>query len=139
MPGDDPATTLGAIVRNANPGYAGPWPRVQVFHGANDLSASPSHLTAIMKQWTDVHGIDQTPDEVTMLENATVQRYRHADGSTRVETYSIAAMGHGVAIDPGAGPTQCGVEGLFYFDEDFCAAYLALQFWGIAGGAEQPD
>ncbi|CAG1015301.1 Multifunctional esterase [Burkholderiaceae bacterium] len=132
-PGNDPVT-LGNKVRNANPGYSGPWPRVQVFHGTDDDKVSIQNLTAIVNQWTNVHGIDQAADETGMLGNATVRKYRNGSGAVLVESYSVSAMAHAVAVDPGTAESQCGTAGQYYVDANLCSSHVALQAWGLASG-----
>ncbi len=54
------AQQWGDLVRNANPSYNGPWPRMQLWHGTNDFVVSYSELEEEIKQWTNVHGLSQT-------------------------------------------------------------------------------
>src|SRR5690606_16827675 len=51
----------GDIVRNAYPGYTGPRPRVQLFHGTADMTLRYSMLAAEVAQWTNVLGLSDMP------------------------------------------------------------------------------
>lgn len=128
-PGSD-AGKLGDAVRSANPGYQGAWPRLQVWHGKNDDKVSIANLTAIMKQWTNVAGADETADAVVALGNATRKSYT-VGATVVVETFEIDGMGHSVATDPGAEVDQCGAGVKYYEDANICASFVAGKFFGI--------
>lgn len=83
----------GQAVRDANPGYTGPWPRMQIWHGTQDFIVQAVNATEMMEQWTDVHGGDQTADSTTTLPNGVTQRNYSAGGRTVVEWFSWAG-GH---------------------------------------------
>ena len=51
----------GDLVRNAFPGYTGPRPRMQVFHGTTDTTLAYPNFGEEIKQWTNVLGVSQTP------------------------------------------------------------------------------
>ena len=57
----------GNAVRATFPGYSGPRPRVSVWHGGQDYVVATANMTESVKQWTNVHGTDQTPDATTTL------------------------------------------------------------------------
>src|SRR5688572_1410983 len=48
------AQQWGDQVRNAYPGYTGPRPRVQLFHGSADTTLHYKNLAEEIKQWTNV-------------------------------------------------------------------------------------
>src|SRR6185369_12870479 len=52
----------------------------------------------------------------------------------QVRLYSIAGMGHGTAVDPGTGPTQCGSTGA-YFLAGICSSYYTGVFFGLDQGS----
>jgi len=51
----------GDLVRNAFPGYSGPRPRMQLWHGTADDTLRYSNFNEEIKQWTNVLGVSQTP------------------------------------------------------------------------------
>jgi poly(hydroxyalkanoate) depolymerase family esterase len=104
----------GDAVRQAHPGYSGPRPRVQLWHGTNDTLVPFQLLQESIEQWTNVFGLTQTPTS-TDTPQANWNRRRYADGSgtVQVEAYSISGAGHSL---PGGG-----------------MAAVALQFFGLTG------
>ncbi|MEO9870151.1 extracellular catalytic domain type 1 short-chain-length polyhydroxyalkanoate depolymerase [Ekhidna sp.] len=133
---------LGNNVRNAS-SYSGSWPTVAVFHGGSDFIVYTVNETEIMEQWTNVHGIDQTPelDDQAYLGNANVRKreYKDNSGNARVVTYSFNGMGHAIAVDPGAGPTQGGNTGSYATDINFWSSYYAAEFFGILDASTSLD
>ena len=104
----------GDLVRAAYPGYTGPRPRVQLWHGTNDTLVPYSLLQESIEQWTNVFGISQTPTSTdTPQANWNRRRYNDASG-TVVEAYSIQGAGHAL---PQSGQ-----------------ALYAIQFFGLTGG-----
>ncbi|MEV4119729.1 PHB depolymerase family esterase [Micromonospora sp. NPDC049645] len=85
----------GDAVRQAYPGYSGPRPRVQLWHGTNDTLVPYSLLQEAIEQWTNVFGLSQTPTS-TDTPQASWNRRRYADssGTVQVEAYSIQGAGH---------------------------------------------
>src|SRR5579883_50780 len=61
------AQQWGDLVRNdADPGYSGPRPRVQVWHGTADTTLNYVNFGEEIKQWTNVLGVSQTPSSTDM-------------------------------------------------------------------------
>jgi poly(hydroxyalkanoate) depolymerase family esterase len=121
----------GDKVRSAFPTWTGPWPKVSIWHGTADGTVSYQNLTELMKQWTNVQGIDQTPDTTDTVAGYPHNVYRDGAGNALVETYSITGMGHGYPIDPGTGSTQCGVAAPYILDANICASFYIAQWFGI--------
>ncbi|MQM24196.1 extracellular catalytic domain type 1 short-chain-length polyhydroxyalkanoate depolymerase [Glycomyces albidus] len=87
----------GDAVRSANPGYDGPWPRMQIFHGTEDQALYYPNFGEQIDQWTDVHGTDQVAEFTDHPEpNATRTRYGTIGGQALVEAVSFAGVDHGV-------------------------------------------
>ncbi|MGW4510629.1 extracellular catalytic domain type 1 short-chain-length polyhydroxyalkanoate depolymerase [Streptomyces sp. NPDC004393] len=121
----------GDRVRAARPGYGGPWPTLTVFQGTADYTVNPVDMTDLMKQWTDVHGADQTADVSDTVAGYPHQVFKDAGGNPVVETYSVTGMGHGQPVDPGTGTEQCGTAGPYLLDVNLCAAYRLGRSWGL--------
>ncbi|HSD88639.1 MAG TPA: PHB depolymerase family esterase, partial [Kofleriaceae bacterium] len=51
------APQWGALVRAADPGFTGTYPRVQIWHGASDTTVVPANEAELIKQWTNAAGI----------------------------------------------------------------------------------
>jgi len=90
----------GDLVRNtADPGYSGPRPRVQLWHGTADTTLNYNNLGEEIKQWTNVNGVSQTPSSSdTPMTNWNRTRYNDSSGKTQVEAYSIVGAGHQLPI-----------------------------------------
>ncbi|MER6627272.1 PHB depolymerase family esterase [Streptomyces sp. NPDC000987] len=121
----------GDRVRAARPGYGGPWPTLTVFQGTADYTVKPVNMTDLMRQWTNVHGADQTADAGDTVAGYPHQVFRDPAGAVAVETYSITGMGHGQPVDPGSGGEQCGTAGAYLLDVNLCAAYRLGLAWGL--------
>ena len=128
----------GDLVRSAAPGHDGPWPRVQIWHGTADRIVSPRNMTELVKQWTDVHGTDQTPDAKDEVEGYPHEQYEDGSGNVVVETFQITGKGHGTEvaasqpIDPAKpdGP-RCGKAGPYIIEAGICSTYHAAKFFGL--------
>ncbi|MEV5208853.1 PHB depolymerase family esterase [Micromonospora sp. NPDC053740] len=85
----------GDAVRQAYPGYSGPRPRVQLWHGTSDTLVPYSLLQETIEQWTNVFGLSQTPTSTdTPQANWNRRRYADSGGTVQVEAYSIQGAGH---------------------------------------------
>lgn len=124
----------GNLVRNAYSGYAGPWPRVAIWQGQSDSTVVPANGTELMTQWTNVHGVAQTPTGTTSLPAGTTQE---TYGGDVVRLYKIAGMGHGTPVDPGSGADQCGTA-TSYFLDTICSAYRDAVYFGLDSTVSTP-
>ncbi|WP_416904137.1 PHB depolymerase family esterase [Micromonospora echinospora] len=98
----------GDAVRQAYPGYSGPRPRVQLWHGTNDTLVPYSLLQESIEQWTDVFGLGQTPTS-TDTPQPGWNRRRYADplGTVQVEAYAVQGAGHNL---PSGGMAAAAVQ-----------------------------
>ena len=83
-PANRSAQEWGEIVRKADPGFAGPWPRVQLWHGSadNTLNYMPN-FPAEVAQWTNVHGVSDA--------NATQETFKGSQDSWARISYKSAS------------------------------------------------
>jgi poly(hydroxyalkanoate) depolymerase family esterase len=127
----------GDKVRSSDPGYTGPWPRVAIWQGTSDYTVYPVNGDELRDQWTDVWGIGQDASGTQSLPANTTETYYDgpdgASGTPAVALFSVSGMGHGLAVDPGSGDTQCGSTGTYYLDT-LCSSYYTGLFWGLDGG-----
>lgn len=85
----------GDAVRQAYPGYTGPRPRAQLWHGTADTLVPYSLLQEEIEQWTNVFGLSQTPTSSDTPQSGwNRRRYTDSSGTTQVEAYSIRGAGH---------------------------------------------
>jgi poly(hydroxyalkanoate) depolymerase family esterase len=109
----------GDLVRGAYPGYSGPRPRMQLWHGTADTTLYYQNFGEEIKQWTNVFGLSQTPTATDSPQSGwTRTRYADGGGTVDVEAYSISGVGHALP--------QNGM-----------AAY-AIRFLGLDNGGGQP-
>jgi poly(hydroxyalkanoate) depolymerase family esterase len=113
----------GDLVRAAYPGYTGPRPRIQLWHGSVDTTVAFHNFAEAIKQWTNVLGVSETP---TSTENNALQtgwirtRYADSSGVVQVEAIQETGKGHGdLSVDPEAGE--------------------AIHFLGLDGSSPIPD
>jgi poly(hydroxyalkanoate) depolymerase family esterase len=98
----------GDKVRTAYPGYSGPRPRAQLWHGTADTLVPYSRLNEEIEQWTNVLGLSQTPTATdTPQTNWNRRRYGDASGTVQVEAYSIQGAGHSL---PMSGMAQVAIQ-----------------------------
>ena len=85
----------GDLARGADPGYHGPRPRVQVWHGTEDDVVSYANFGEEVKQWTNVLGVSQVPVITDHpAPNWTRTAYGASQDDIKVEAYSIRGAGH---------------------------------------------
>lgn len=113
------AQQWGDEVRAADPGYSGPRPPIQLWHGTADTLVPYQLLQEDIKQWTNVFGLSQTPTSTDTPQSGwSRSRFADSSGKVDVEAYSIQGAGH---VLPQAG----------------MAAY-AIHFFGLDGGGSPP-
>jgi poly(hydroxyalkanoate) depolymerase family esterase len=89
------AQQWGDLVRAAHPGYTGPRPRMQLWHGTEDDVLRHPNLGEMIKQWTHVHGVSQTPAGTdTPQAGWTRTRYGGTGDRAPVEAISLQGVGH---------------------------------------------
>ena len=118
------------LAKAADPGFAGPWPRMSIWHGSVDATVGPANRTELIKQWTGVHGVDAVAPVTDTVDGQAHAVYKNAAGKVVVETYEIAGMDHGVPVVPGK---ACGTASTLAIDKGICAARHIATFFGIAG------
>lgn len=138
FPRDLEPVEWGDLVRAATDGYQGPWPKVTVWHGLADWVVKPGNVAELMEQWTNVHGIDQAPDQEDKIKGQRHRAYADATGQVLVETYEITDMDHGTPIDPGEAADQCGTASPYILNAGICSAYFTARQWGLEPSAEAP-
>ncbi len=94
------AQQWGDAVRNAFPGYTGARPRMQIWHGTNDEILRYPNFGEQVKQWTNVHGLSQTPTFTDSPgANLTRTRYGGSGGQAPVEAISMQGVSHNLPVD----------------------------------------
>jgi poly(3-hydroxybutyrate) depolymerase len=128
-PGKDlSAQEWGRNVRQAFADYTGPWPRMSVWQGSADNVVNPKNRTEILRQWTNVHGLAETPSATDTVDGQSHAVWKDPAGIVQVETYEISGMPHGVPVKPSAG---CGHTGQYAIDKGICSAQHVAEFFGL--------
>ncbi|RKN51170.1 PHB depolymerase family esterase [Micromonospora endolithica] len=90
----------GDLVRAAYPGYTGRRPRMQTWHGTNDETLRYPNFTEQIKQWTNLHGLGQTPAYTDSPQPGyTRTRYGGSGGQAPVEAISMQGVSHNLPVD----------------------------------------
>ncbi|GHF08311.1 hypothetical protein GCM10014715_75300 [Streptomyces spiralis] len=109
----------GDLARAAYPGYTGPRPRMQLWHGTEDTTLRYPNFGEEIKQWTDVLGVSQTP-AFTDHPQSTWTRTRYGGTGTQAPVEAISVQGAGHTL-PTAG-----------------MAARAISFFGLDSTTTQP-
>ncbi|KAK0706588.1 Alpha/Beta hydrolase protein [Lasiosphaeria miniovina] len=84
----------GNVARNMFPGYTGPRPKMQIWHGSADGTLAPANYQEEIKQWTNVFGVDQTP--TSTVANFPERNYRTDNYGDHVQGIYATGVGHSV-------------------------------------------
>jgi poly(hydroxyalkanoate) depolymerase family esterase len=119
----------GVDVRAASD-HKGPWPIVSVWHGTADQTVHPANAEAILCQWQTVHGLDETPSRIDLVDAYPRRVWCDADGRTLIEMYSITGMGHGTPLATSGGDA-CGASGPHMLEANISSTRRIAEFWGL--------
>jgi poly(hydroxyalkanoate) depolymerase family esterase len=122
---------LAAKVRRASP-HKGPWPRVSVWQGSDDLTVLPSNADALVLQWLELHGLPAKPSRRGRVEGYPHRIWVGCDGAIAVERYDITGMAHGTPLMPGTDAGQSGEAGAHMLDARISSTDRIAAFFGIA-------
>ena len=110
----------GNLVRGAYPGYTGPRPRMQLWHGTEDDVLHYPNFGEMIKQWTNVQGVSQTPAATDTPQSGwTRTRYGGTGDRAPVEAISLQGVGHNLY--------------------SYGMAARALTFFGLDSGGPAPQ
>jgi feruloyl esterase len=130
-----PAREWGGLVRGASH-HDGPWPRVSVWHGSADKTVIPSNAREIIKQWTDVHGLQIAPSAQVTVDGYPRHVWISDAGEELIESYTIPQMSHGTPLATGKADFECGAAGPFLLDVGISSSFHIAKFFGLtAAGA----
>lgn len=118
--------------------HQGAWPTVSIWHGDADPTVAPSNAAELIDQWTNVHGIDRSPEVDEAVAGHPHRLFKDEKGEARVESYTLLGMGHATPVDPGPGAEQCGTVAAFIADAGICSSLHIARFWDLHQGPAQP-
>jgi feruloyl esterase len=128
------ARDWGDLVRTASP-HRGPWPRVSVWHGSADPTVTPINAQEIVKQWTDVHGLDLETGTEDRVDGYPRRVWSGPDGMPLVEQYTITGMAHGTPLATSGTGVPHGTAGTYHLDVGIASSYHIARFWGLTDDA----
>jgi acetylxylan esterase len=88
------AEEWGDLVRAAYPGYSGPRPKMQFWHGTADELLSYNNFNEQVKQWTNVMGV--TTDPTNIVNDYAVTGWTRYDYGPKVMGISAAGVTHDI-------------------------------------------
>jgi feruloyl esterase len=87
----------------------------------------------IVKQWTNVHGLDDEPTLIETVDGYPRRVWRSRNGDEVIESYTIPQMAHGTPLAAGDSHDRCGVPGAFLLEVGISSSYHIAKFWGLTG------
>ena len=126
------ARTSGQSIQAAT-GHSGEWPTISIWHGTADSVVDESNADAILKQWLEVHGLPQTPDETDMVDRHPHRVWKDSAGKLVVEEYRVTGMGHGVPL-AASGECGFGAPGAFMLEAGISSTVRSARTWGLLAG-----
>ena len=123
------AQALGDRVRAASR-HSGPWPKISVWHGTCDPIVNFSNGEDIIRQWTNVHGLSNSPSHQEVGESCMRRVWINANGEAVVEALSVCGMAHGVPLATTA-DESCGSPGAFFLDAGISSTHQIARFWRL--------
>lgn len=124
-----------AYVREQNPAYKGPYPRMIVYHGKMDVVVNRRNATEIVKQWTNLHGISAEPTQIIkrFVGSKKIEKriYGPVNNKPAVTYYRIKGMGHALPVNPGKCEQNGGKMGAFSADKNFYSTYWVAVDFGL--------
>ena len=122
----------GDLVRAACP-HRDRWPVISVWHGTADPIVSPANAEASVRQWCNVHDLDDQEFEETDSGDVVRRLWRDRSGRVAVEQVKLIGFGHGAPIDVfGRHGPVCGTPGPFVLDAGVSSAREIAKFFGIS-------
>ncbi|WP_329045486.1 extracellular catalytic domain type 1 short-chain-length polyhydroxyalkanoate depolymerase [Amycolatopsis sp. NBC_01488] len=89
------AQQWGDQARQMSGGRSGPYPRMQLWHGTADDTLHYPNFGEEIKQWTNLHGVSQTPSATDQPQSGwTRTRYGSTGAQAPVEGISVQGAGH---------------------------------------------
>ena len=104
-----------------------------MWHGGADQVVKSKNADEIIKQWTDVHGLDLAPTSTERVDGYPRQVWRDPAGQSLIKSYTIPTMAHGTALAAGQSDEHVGVHGAFLLDVGISSSYHIAKFWGLTG------
>lgn len=125
--------SLGDEVRWAS-SKKGVWPRVSIWHGTADKTVAVSNAQAIVRQWCNVHGLDERASTELSGSRYTHRTWLNAARISIIECHLLEGMAHAVPIDA-SGEDNDETALPFFEDVGISSTHRIAEFFGIASSA----
>ena len=114
-------------------------PAVQIWQGSADHTVKPVNATELVKQWTDLLGLPPAPTLTDTVDGARHEVWRGADGSVRLESYTVPGMGHGTPLDTGSADWDhaAGHVQSHMLEAGISATWHSARAWGLLTAAPE--
>ena len=101
-----------------------------VWHGTNDPIVKPSNAEDIIRQWTNVHGLSDSPSHQELIGGNTRRIWSNTNGEVLIEAFTIRGMAHGVPLATTA-EEHLGAAGAFFLDVGVSSTHHIARFWRL--------
>jgi len=128
------AAQWGDLARSGDSSFTGAHPRVQLWQGTSDTTVAPMNQGELVKQWTNVFGVDATADETESLGSGATRTAYKSGTTIVVEAYSIPGMTHAVVVGAEGAVTCPATAGSYFEDHKVCSTVRAAKFFGVMPG-----
>lgn len=116
--------------------YRGPWPRISIWHGAQDRAVDPRNADNLVAQWTALHDLDVAAGAVSTAAPGAKRSVWGSPHQAAVESWTVESLEHGFPIERAS--AQGLVPGMGLDAEGFMAPWAAIgafsQGFPFAGG-----
>ncbi|MCI0598927.1 MAG: PHB depolymerase family esterase [Beijerinckiaceae bacterium] len=120
---------LGNLVRQAAPEQKR-WPKISIWHGSRDEVVAPINGSALVRQWLNIHQVDETGVVLDEVDGQLRRSWRDGAGVVVVEHYAIDGMAHGVPVDAKS-RSATGTLAPFAFDAGISSTIRIAKSWDL--------
>ena len=100
-------------------------------HGTNDPIVKSSNGEDVIRQWTNVHGLSDSPSYQELIGSHTRRVWSGANGEVLIEAFTIRDMAHGVPLATTTSRERCGAAGAFFLDVGISSTHHIARFWRL--------
>ena len=121
-----PAEEWAAKVRAlAPPGYRGAFPRISIWHGAEDNVVDPANARLLVEQWTKVHGLGGSQGSQTSPAPGVTHRIWGTAARPAVELWTMTYLRHAYPIKGIGHPSEWVARA------QVSATHAIARFWDL--------
>ncbi len=125
----------GDFVRDANPAFKGPYPKMIIYQGKRDIVVNHKNAYELIEQWTNVNATDTIADDTVLAfaNNVNINKYIYKNAAQQpvVTFYDVKNIGHALMINPGNCRDEGGKMVPFSVDEDYFSTYWTAIDFGL--------